>query len=171
MVERKVMKKVEQKREAIRSKMEAEHLSVEQAAEALGIKRATAFRIMRGIEVAGVQRGRHPKTEGMDTPEGSAPVVNLSRGDQPAPKLSATVARNSKPQVNVDHNNTVSSDELTRRREWECKKDAAQREQNFEINCAMGRPFGPTQADRDQRQRQKIANALGFDPCGGTTND
>lgn len=67
-----LMKKTEQKRAALIAKIEAEHLSVEQAAEALGIPRPTAFRIMRGVEVEGVQRGRHPKPSPVTIP---APVI------------------------------------------------------------------------------------------------
>jgi hypothetical protein len=66
---------------------------------------------------------------------------------------------------------TSPIDEATRRAQWEREKDERQRAENAEVNFQMKRPFGPTPADREQQRRRKIADALGFDPFGGASDE
>jgi hypothetical protein len=66
--------KTEQKRASLIEKMTTDRLSVQQAAEALGIPRSTAFRIMQGVVVEVPVQPQPPaiienQFEGTDTPK------------------------------------------------------------------------------------------------------
>jgi hypothetical protein len=170
---------VEEKRAALTEKMTTDRLSIEDAASALGISRATAYRIMKG---AGP--GRWPSSSGSQmTPE---PCIGESPAHQPEPSVLATLAK-SKPEPQLGPHTGVKFapqveresrakppvvDELAKRYEWERRKDEAQRAENERINMETGTPLGwKTPGVREERRRRKIADALGFDPFDGAFRD
>jgi transposase-like protein len=152
---------VEEKRAALQEKIDA-GMSIEQAAEALGISRATAYRIMQGRGP-----GRWPKKpEPIVAPE---PVVEPQAekpeaiAPEPAPQVHPTVDTNGRP-VRMP-----GEDELAWRRRWRLAQIEKQRAENAAINMQLGTPLGPlrTPGVREERQRRKIADQLGFDPYEG----